>query len=307
MHVETLLITNEEDEGARASFNRYLEEKKHTRGILGSRWIAGFISAACLIMVVTGGIAAMKMYELKSTTGAVTYSVEKVDGTWKEWNSNNSLSVIPNYYKFYETLEKIRMNLEPGTAVAVYGKEQDYSFTVYKPMAVANFGDFLDKVKPYFDLPKILANGYEFKESFLDYRTEKGLQYLDEMRREAIQTNQSIVIKPLKVFETMFLEEIKVIYEGDQGMVELKGLIFRAGGGAIQDIAPEDALIEQVKLKGEEAIYTLRTDEERTAQQVTWIENINNGKMNVNIFYTLTTESKEITKSSFLEIANRLR
>lgn len=302
-------ISMEEDEGARAAYAQFLNENK-TIGIKSNgktnhrpRWLAGMISAVCLTMFVAGGFAAMKMYQLKSTNGAVTYSIEHKDGTWKEWKSNSD---APDYYRgFYGQLEEIERNLEPGQVVAVYGREPDYSFTVSQPFAVTDFEQFSDKVSAYFRLPKELISGYRFTAGFLDYHKENGRMYLEEMRKEAIQTNQSILVKPLKIYETMMLDQIKVVYEGEQGSVKLEGTIFRGGGGKIEDIAPGDAQIEHVKVKGEEAIYTLLTDEEgNELQKVTWLENRNNGRLN--IYYMLSTEARGITKNSFLEMANRL-
>lgn len=258
-----------------------------------------WLVTASLVLTFSTGFAALNMYEIKNKTGAVNYQVEKSDWNWEQIKQYSGTN-------FDKTLGQIREDLPPGTAVAVYeatkNERNRVAVTIMKPFEFSDVSAFQDKINEYVKVPSELAEGYSFHQGFISYQTEGGMQYVDELDRDAQQSKQSLAVRKLKL--TDIVSEIKTVYKHSQDTIIFKTTNF-GGNSDIANTTPYDSKVEQIKINDYDILYTLISDKDGSEQKkIEWVDK--KPGSNANLLFTLSTNSKEVTKDQLLKMFKQI-
>lgn len=269
-----------------------IREEQKRKGAFFMKKKVGLITAACLVMFVSVGYAAVNMYQLHNSKGETVYQEKKIVAP---------PSGIQNALEEYQNkLNLVRDNLRSGSAAAVYIVSKDplrRVATIQKPFVYTNAAEIQTKIGKFVTIPTELKTGFTYKEG------EVYFQYAQQPNNEALFKEAEQSKKEVVSHSLLLSKEINFLnctYTGKNGTFTVTVYEHKKEDSQIYTPNRPDEQVEKVKVNKEEALYkTFPSGPNAETKELIWV-NSNLGRK-----YMIQTTDQTISKLDLVAIADQ--
>ncbi|MFM1655417.1 hypothetical protein ACI7RC_25465 [Brevibacillus sp. B_LB10_24] len=251
-----------------------------------------------LMLMGTTGFAAIKVYELHNEEGKVIY---------QEKNITESSTPVKTPDKemqaFTSKMTEIDESLQPGTAAAVYIKENNPKkrvVTLSKPFIYKELHSLQQKLGNHLIVKNVLPGGYLFDGAIVDYFVKQEYNK-DELYALAEKTNEEYVLKPLSFTNSISTVEISYRKENDSVLVKMEPFD-DVENNTVYQANMDQKKTEKITIKQTEALFSEQANQDGIEKEIRWVQNING----VPFLFTVQTRAENTSKDSLIQVMESL-
>ncbi|EST53944.1 hypothetical protein T458_21905 [Brevibacillus panacihumi W25] len=250
-----------------------------------------WLLVATLVFIFASGFASITWYKIQNQQGETVMEYQAAPPLSKER--------LAELQAAQAKLDEVRSKLAPGTAAAVYQKNEagqgEVSY-IAKPYMLNELVELNTHLKNILDYPAEIATAYKFKEGMVSYDYQKDEALEENLKRKADETNQALMVEPVTVLPTVY--HASAAYEdaaGNQLRVNMLKQFWV--GNSMMTVPGANQIVEEVSIGGSEGLYIEREDPYgKMRREVRWMDQ--DWSLSIN-----STDSS-MTKEKLLEIAN---
>jgi hypothetical protein len=254
----------------------------------------------CLGLLLTGttGFAAMKAYQLKNGEGKVIYQEKDITESGTPVKSPDE-----EMKAFMSKMAEIEEALQPGTAAAVYIKENNPKKRVMilsKPFIYKDLPSLQQKLGNRLPVQAELPGGYLFAEAAVEYEVKR--EYRKEELYELAETsNEEYVLQPQTFTDSLLSMEISYRNGNDSLQVKMTPFddvenrtLFQAG--------MDQRKTEKITVQHTEALYSEQAGKGGIKKEIRWVQNVQGSPF----LFMVETRTEQSDKDSLTEAMKSL-
>ncbi|EST52236.1 hypothetical protein T458_27365 [Brevibacillus panacihumi W25] len=250
------------------------------------KYKVSLLVAIGILASVTSAYAAVEYLQLKNEQGEVIY--QEKDAT----QAPNTTIQAPDLamLALMQRESEIEEQMEPGTAAAVYVKENNPKKsvrTIAKPFEFAKLEDLQNKIGTQFAIPAALPDGFAFTSSSVEYEVKRDYDK-EELYKLAEATDQDYVQKPQEWSDQ--LSHIVVNYAAGEDTIRVAITnIEGVQDNTVYYVNQDERKTEKVVVDQKEAIYSEQPMRESTYKSIVWVTEDTGKKLE----YRISTNSSK--------------
>ncbi|WP_126425189.1 hypothetical protein [Brevibacillus marinus] len=262
------------------------------------RYKVGIVVCLAFLLMGTTGFAAMKAYQLKNEEGQVIYQEKDVTESGIPVQSPDEETEA-----FMSKLAEIEEDLQPGTAVAVYMKENNPKkriVTLSKPFIYHDLPSLQQKLGNGLPVKAELPGGYVFEEAAVEYEVKREYNK-EELYERAEKSNEEYVLQPQSFTDSILSLEISYRNGNDSLHVKMTPFadvenrtLFQAG--------MEQRKTEKIAIAHTEALYSEQAMKDGITKEIRWVQNVQGSPF----LFMVETRAEQSNKDGLTQVMESL-
>jgi hypothetical protein len=251
-----------------------------------------------LLLIGTTGFAAMKAYQLKNEEGRVIYQEKDAAESGTPVKSPDE-----EMQAFLGQMTEIEEQLQPGTAVAAYIKENNPKkrvVTLSKPFIYRDLPSLQKKLGNRLIVKAELPGGFVFDGASVAYEVKRDYQK-EELYALAEKSNTNYVVKSLSFTDS--LQYMDISYRKGNDLLLVKVTPFDdVANNTLYQAGMDQRKTEKIKLKNTEALYFEEAGNDGVVRGIRWVQKVQGSQW----LFMVETRAKTSNKDGMTKVMESL-
>ncbi|CAM3345676.1 MULTISPECIES: hypothetical protein [Brevibacillus] len=260
-----------------------------TKNAIKTKWFL----VATLVFVFATGFTSITLYKIQNQAKETVIEYQASPPLSKERLAQLQASQAK--------LDEVRSGLKPGTAAAVFQKNeagQGEVIYIVNPLKVRELSELNTLVQGVLDYPARIADTYDFTEGLISYDYTKDESLEVSLKNRGLENKQELIAEPLPALPTYY--QVSATYEDPTGnLLRVNGWKQDWEGKGMITVPGANQTVEEVQISGLEGLYIERDDPfGKPRKELRW--------MDQDWSLSLHTTDTGMSKDAMLDIASQI-